>query len=80
LAYSDRTQAPSGAGYALADRHLMSRAFPRLLQRCVPRPMSAFAATVRIATFEYAPQGIEEPTVAVLTPGSLSETAFDQAH
>ena len=79
-AVADRTQAPSGAGYALADRHLMSRAFPRLLQRCVPRPMSAFAATVRIATFEYAPQGIEEPTVAVLTPGSLSETAFDQAY
>ncbi|WP_081631676.1 circularly permuted type 2 ATP-grasp protein [Nocardia sp. 348MFTsu5.1] len=80
LVYSDRAQAPSGIGYALADRQLMSRAFPRLLQRCVPRPMSAFAATVRLATFEYAPQGIEEPTVAVLTPGSLSETAFDQAY
>ena len=80
LVYSDRDAGAVRRRLCLADRHLMSRAFPRLLQRCVPRPMSAFAATVRIATFEYAPQGIEEPTVAVLTPGSLSETAFDQAY
>jgi uncharacterized circularly permuted ATP-grasp superfamily protein/uncharacterized alpha-E superfamily protein len=80
VVYADRAQAPSGVGYAMADRRLMSRAFPRLFQRCVPRPMSAFSATLRLALFEYAPQGIENPTVAVLTPGSLSETAFDQAY
>ncbi|OZG28572.1 hypothetical protein BH683_013690 [Williamsia sp. 1138] len=80
LAFADRAQAPSGIGYAIADRRLMSRAFPRLFQRCVPRPTAAFAATLRLALFEYAPQGIEDPTVAVLTPGSLSETAFDQAY
>lgn len=80
LVFADRAQAPSGIGYAIADRRLMSRAFPRLFQRCVPRPMTAFAATLRLALFEYAPQGIEDPTVAVLTPGSLSETAFDQAY
>ncbi|PYE21060.1 putative circularly permuted ATP-grasp superfamily protein [Williamsia limnetica] len=80
LVFADRAQAPSGIGYAIADRRLMSRAFPRLFQRCVPRPTAAFAATLRLALFEYAPQGIEDPTVAVLTPGSLSETAFDQAY
>lgn len=80
LVYADRAQAPSGLGYAIADRRLMSRAFPRLFQRCAPRPTTAFTATLRLALFEYAPQGIEDPTVAVLTPGSLSETAFDQAY
>ena len=78
--YADRAGAPSGVGYALADRRLMSRAFPRLFQRCVPRPLTAFSATLRLSLFEYAPQGTEDPTVAVLTPGSLSETAFDQAY
>lgn len=78
--YADRAGAPSGVGYALADRQLMSRAFPRLFQRCVPRPLTAFSATLRLSLFEYAPQGTEDPTVAVLTPGSLSETAFDQAY
>ncbi|NMO05051.1 circularly permuted type 2 ATP-grasp protein [Gordonia sp. TBRC 11910] len=80
VVYADWAQAPSGIGYAVADRRLMARVFPRLLHACVPRPLTAFAATLRLALFEYAPQGIEDPVVAVLTPGSLSETAFDQAY
>ncbi|MFW0790461.1 circularly permuted type 2 ATP-grasp protein [Gordonia sp. CPCC 205333] len=78
--YADRVQAPSGIGYAVADRRLMARALPRLVQACVPRPLTAFVAALRLALFEHAPPGIEDPTVAVLAPGSLSETAFDQAY
>ncbi len=78
--YADRTQAPSGIGFAIIDRRLVSRAFPQLFQSCAPRPMTMFAGTLRLALFDYAPPGVDDPTVVVLSPGSMSETAFDQAY
>ncbi|GAA3715557.1 circularly permuted type 2 ATP-grasp protein [Gordonia hankookensis] len=78
--YADRTQAPSGIGFAMVDRRLLSRTFPQLFQTVAPRPIATFAGTVRLALFDYAPPGVDDPTVAVLSPGSMSETAFDQAY
>ncbi|GAA1480667.1 circularly permuted type 2 ATP-grasp protein [Gordonia sinesedis] len=80
VAYADRTQAPSGIGFAIADRRLLSRTFPQLFQASAPRPMTTFAGTLRLALLDYAPPGVDDPTVAVLSPGSMSETAFDQAY
>ncbi|MGW0035667.1 circularly permuted type 2 ATP-grasp protein [Gordonia sp. NPDC003376] len=80
VAYADRAQAPSGMGFAIIDRRLVSRTFPQLFQACAPRPMATFAGTLRLALFDYAPPGVDDPTVAVLSPGSMSETAFDQAY
>ncbi|WP_206488455.1 circularly permuted type 2 ATP-grasp protein [Rhodococcus sp. KRD162] len=77
---ADRTQAPSGVGYALANRRVMSRAIPELFQASNPRPLSTFARAVRLALRDVAPASAEDPVVVVLTPGSHSETAFDQAY
>lgn len=77
---ADRTQAPSGIGYALADRRVMSRATPELFQDTNPRPLSTFARAVRLALIDAAPASAEDPVVVVLSPGSHSETAFDQAY
>ncbi|WP_019203129.1 circularly permuted type 2 ATP-grasp protein [Tsukamurella sp. 1534] len=78
--YADRTQAPSGVGYALADRRVTSRALPREFRAEMPRPVSSFAAALRVQLLESAPPGAQDPTVVVLSPGSFSETAFDQAY
>ncbi|WP_296394383.1 circularly permuted type 2 ATP-grasp protein [Williamsia sp.] len=78
--WGDYTQAPSGIGYAIADRRLTSRAASTLFGAVGPRPMTTFAGTLRLALFDYAPPGVDDPTVVVLSPGSLSETAFDQAY
>lgn len=78
--YADRTQAPSGIGFAMVDRRLLSRTFPQLFQTIAPRSIATFAGTLRLALFDYAPPGVDDPTVAVLSPGSMSETAFDQAY
>lgn len=80
LVFADRTQAPSGIGYALADRRILSRTFAQLFQDCAPRPISRFVQTLRLALLDYAPPGVDDPTVVVLSPGSMSETAFDQAY
>lgn len=76
----DWTQAPSGAGYALADRRVVAHAVPRLYELLGPRPPSAFAQMLRLALIDAAPETAEDPVVVVLSPGIYSETAFDQAY
>ncbi|MED5815389.1 circularly permuted type 2 ATP-grasp protein [Mycolicibacterium sp. 050232] len=77
---ADWTQAPSGAGYALADRRVIAHADPDLYERIGPRPSSPWAQALRLALLDAAPEAAEEPTVVVLSPGIHSETAFDQAY
>ncbi|MET0757163.1 MAG: circularly permuted type 2 ATP-grasp protein [Mycobacterium sp.] len=80
LVNADWTQAPSGAGYALADRRVVAHAIPDLYERIGPRPASPWAQALRLALIDAAPEAAEEPVVVVLSPGIHSETAFDQAY
>ncbi len=80
LVNRDWTQAPSGAGYALADRRVVAHAIPDLYERIGPRPASPWAQALRLALIDAAPESAEEPVVVVLSPGIHSETAFDQAY
>ncbi len=75
----DRTQAPSGAGYAMENRRVVSRVLPGLYRDAQLRRLRAFFHTVREALQEVAPSTAEVPRVVLLTPGPGSETAFDQA-
>ncbi|WP_278260667.1 circularly permuted type 2 ATP-grasp protein [Nocardia sp. AG03] len=79
---ADWAQAPSGAGYALADRRVVAEAMPEAFEHAVPRPLTPFARAMRLMLEEAAPELAdgEEPVVVVLSPGSHSETAFDQAY
>jgi uncharacterized circularly permuted ATP-grasp superfamily protein/uncharacterized alpha-E superfamily protein len=77
---ADWTQAPSGAGYALADRRVVAHAIPDLYERVGPRPTTPFAQALRLALIDAAPDGVQDPVVVVLSPGIYSETAFDQAY
>jgi uncharacterized circularly permuted ATP-grasp superfamily protein/uncharacterized alpha-E superfamily protein len=80
LVNADWTQAPAGAGYALADRRVVAHAAPDLFERFGPRPNAPFAQTLRLALIEAAPEAAEDPVVVLLSPGIYSETAFDQAY
>ncbi|MFZ1177910.1 MAG: circularly permuted type 2 ATP-grasp protein, partial [Mycobacterium sp.] len=77
---ADWTQAPSGAGYALADRRVVAHSIPDLYERIAPRPTTPFAQALRLALIDAAPDVAQDPVVVVLTPGIYSETAFDQAY
>ena len=77
---ADWTQAPSGAGYALADRRVIAHSIPDLYERIAPRPTTPFAQALRLALIDAAPDIAQDPMVVVLTPGIFSETAFDQAY
>ncbi len=78
-ALSDRTQAPSGAGYAMQNRRVLSRVLPDLFHRAKLARLTPFFNAMRVALMESAPQQVEDPCVVLLSPGSHSETAYDQA-
>ncbi|WP_433580462.1 circularly permuted type 2 ATP-grasp protein [Nocardia brasiliensis] len=78
---ADWAQAPSGAGYALADRRVVSTAIPEAFEHSNPRPLTPFARAMRLMLIESAPAGeADDPVVVVLSPGVHSETAYDQAN
>jgi len=77
---ADWTQAPSGAGYALADRRVVAHTIPDVYEQIGPRTTSPFAQALRLSLIDAAPEAAEEPVVVVLSPGIHSETAFDQAY
>lgn len=77
---ADWTQAPSGAGYALAGRRVIAHAASDMYERIAPRPASPWAQALRLALIDAAPESAAEPMVVVLSPGTQSETAFDQAY
>jgi uncharacterized circularly permuted ATP-grasp superfamily protein/uncharacterized alpha-E superfamily protein len=78
-ALADRTQTPSGPGYALENRQIVSRVFPDLLSDLGVRALGGFFAALRENLLRHAPGG-EPPLAVVLTPGSFNETYFEHAY
>jgi uncharacterized circularly permuted ATP-grasp superfamily protein len=76
---SDRTQAPSGFGYALEARAVISRVFPSLYRDSQVHRLAPFLRSLRVALQGVAPPEVEDPRIVVLTPGSWNETAFEHA-
>ena len=76
---SDRTQAPSGAGYAMQNRRVVSRVIPEAYHEAHLHRLTPFFQAMRMALVDAAATTVEDPRVVVLSPGTHSETAFDQA-
>jgi uncharacterized circularly permuted ATP-grasp superfamily protein/uncharacterized alpha-E superfamily protein len=74
---ADRTQGPSGPGYALENRQIVRRAFPHLAQSMDVRPLGSFFAALRAELLRDAG---DDPVAVVLTPGSFNETYFEHAY
>ena len=76
----DRTQAPSGSGYALENRTVMTRVLPDILRETKVHRLSGFFKTLHKGLVEIAPHNKESPRTVVLTPGPLNETYFEHAY
>ncbi|QKJ18091.1 circularly permuted type 2 ATP-grasp protein [Microbacterium hominis] len=76
---ADRVQAPSGLGYAMENRLVISRMLPDLHHEADLHGLDPFFAVLRDALLQCAPRDDEDPRVVVLSPGTHSETAYDQA-
>ena len=77
---NDRTQAPSGAGYALENRMAMARILPELFNGLKVRRTSAWFETLRHALQEMAPGQKQNPRIVILTPGPGNETYFEHSY
>src|SRR5687767_14526617 len=76
----DRTQAPSGAGYALENRIIISRAFPQLFRDLKVQHLAQFFATLRDSLAHWAPHDHGSPFTVLLTPGPHNETYFEHSY
>jgi len=77
---SDRTQIPTGAGYALANRLVTSRILPEAFRDCQVHRLAGFFSEVQKTLAQLAPANTENPRVVLLTPGPYNETYFEQAY
>ena len=77
---NDRTQAPSGYGYALENRAAMSRINPELFNGIKVRQLSSYFNDLQESLQEIAPFQKENPRVVILTPGPSNETYFEHSY
>jgi len=76
---ADRTQAPSGAGYALENRLVSTSTLPDVFRTAHVERLAQFFQTFRETMMELAPGRSENPRVVLLTPGPYNETYFEHA-
>ena len=76
----DRTQAPSGSGYALENRTVMTRVLPDIFRETQVRRLAGFFKALRSGLVEIAHHNKEDPRIVILTPGPLNETYFEHAY
>lgn len=75
---ADRTQAPSGAGFALENRVASARAFSDIYSGTHVHRLASFFGAFRSALLDQ--KRHPEDRIAVLTPGPANETYFEHAY
>jgi uncharacterized circularly permuted ATP-grasp superfamily protein/uncharacterized alpha-E superfamily protein len=77
---ADRTQAPSGAGYALENRTVLAETFPDLFREFQVRRLASFFRSFRDTLLNLSPSRRDNPRVVLLTPGPFNETYFEHSY
>ena len=75
---ADRAQAPSGTGYLLENRIIVSEALPDLFRRSNVLRLAPFFRAQRETLTNMA--GVSNPRIVVLTPGPYNETYFEHTY
>lgn len=76
----DRTQAPSGAGYALENRTVLSRVLPSVFRDSHVHRLPLYFRRLRAMLAALAPRSDDPAHVVLLTPGPGNETYFEHAY
>lgn len=77
---TDRAQAPSGAGYALENRMVISRVLPSLFRDSHTHRLANYFRSVRQAMNRLSPRLEAEPNIVLLSPGPANESYFEHAY
>jgi uncharacterized circularly permuted ATP-grasp superfamily protein len=79
LVLEDNGRCPSGVSYVLENREAMKRTFPLLFEKVGVRPVDHYTQEL-LNTLKYiAPNGVSDPTVALLTPGIYNSAYFEHS-
>lgn len=77
---AQRTQAPSGLGYLLENRLIISRLFPEAFRDLKVQRLAATYRALLESLTGLCPAGDAEPRIVLLTPGPYNETYFEHAY
>jgi uncharacterized circularly permuted ATP-grasp superfamily protein/uncharacterized alpha-E superfamily protein len=76
---ADRTQAPSGAGYALENREIVEQVLPEAIRQLEVQRVTGVFSELREQLLSHGDEG-ENPLAVILTPGPFNETYFEHAY
>ncbi|WP_367752355.1 circularly permuted type 2 ATP-grasp protein [Flavobacterium sp. WC2430] len=76
----NRTQSPSGSGYALENRIVMSKVFPELNKKMFRSRLSPYFNDLQQTVDALGNNTNENPNVVFLTPGPGNETYFEHVY
>lgn len=75
----DNLRVPSGVSYMLENRKMMARLFPELFAQHAVRPVEHYPDVLLQNLRAAAPDGVDDPVVAVLTPGAYNSAYYEHA-
>ena len=75
----DNLRTPSGVSYMLENRKTMMRLFPELFASHAIEPVEHYPQMLFDTLSESAPQGVSDPVIVVMTPGSYNSAYFEHA-
>ncbi len=77
---ADRTEAPSGLGYALENRIVISRMLPDIFRNCQIQRLAPFFIAAQETLVNLAPAHRENPRIVLLSHGPASKNYFEDAY
>lgn len=75
----DNLRCPSGASYVLQNRLVMKQTFPQIFEKAAVRPVSDYPGKLFETLQHVAPEGVANPTIAVLTPGMYNSAYYEHS-
>ena len=76
----DNLRVPSGVSYMLTSRRVMKRTFPQLFHEYDVRPIERYTQALLGTLRSLAPEGRQEPTIVLLTPGVFNSAYFEHTY
>jgi len=75
----DNLRVPSGVSYMLENRAVAKRTFPDLFERQSIRPVDSYGDELNRLLRAVAPDDVDDPQIAVLTPGVFNSAYFEHS-
>ena len=73
----DNVRVPSGVSYVISNRRVMAQTLPELFTSMRVRPVGDYPNRLLQALRASAPEGVDDPTVVVLTPGVYNSAYYE---